>query len=150
MPVILLEAFWLESHEDAHWARTQILAESPNPISRWAALAVIEKYFISEPIAAVDDILAQSTQDSFPPIREEAAYRRAEYSRRIANRSLSKEQFRSERSRVRAERSAVERLRPKLTFDVMATAFGNLHCRADYTTADVLAFLDSASRDDAS
>lgn len=149
MPDLLFEAFWLEPHDDSHWARTRNLAESPNCLSRWAALAVIEKHFKSEPVATVDDILARSTRDSFLPIRAEAAYRQAECNRQIANRSLTKEQFRAERSRLKVERSHVEGLRPKLTFDHLGATFLNSHRHPDYTTADVLAFLDSCGSNDA-
>ena len=97
----------------------------------------------SEPNIIVDDILAQCVRDSFPPIRAEATYRRAECIRRIAKQRLNKEQLRAGPARLKAERTQVESLRPKVTFNQLASSFWHSHDQPDYTTTDIFAYLNS-------
>jgi len=111
--------------------------------SRWAVLEVIDSYYHLEAIPLADELLSRLSQDPFSFIRAEVVYRRAEYDRRMRNRGLSQQQGNVERAQLRVEAARVKALRPRMTFEDLETAFWSAHRQPDYTTGDVLAFLES-------
>lgn len=127
-PQLLLEIRWLKHDDEAHWRRIQWLAEAPEGVCRWAALQAIEDTTPCPPGAPIDDLLTTLQHDSFDYIRAEATSLRNTLNRPTL--TLPKP-------------TATEHppgLAP-MAFHDLSIRFWHYHTAADYTPADLLAFL---------
>jgi hypothetical protein len=141
MPPLLFEARWLSHDDGAHERRIRTLAASPQDFSRWAALAVIEGMGLQAQAPWVDGLLADLAQDAFGPLREEAAYRRADLGWRLRHSQLTPAERADQRAQLKSERKRVQALRPQQEFAGLPIRFWFEHPQPDYSVADLDAFL---------
>ena len=125
-PQLLFEIRWLTDDEEAHWRRIEWLAEAPEGVCRWAALQAIEGTAPCPPGAPIDALLATLQHDCFEAIRADATSLQETLRLRTAG------------THQAAQTTAGH---TPLTFSDLSIRFWHHHAAADYTPADLLAFL---------
>lgn len=141
MSRLLFEMAWLTPNEQAHWQRVGVLAHSPEPLSRWAALHCIVQSLSHQPFPEAEVLLSKLMQDACPYVQKEALYRHAEWHWCIPHSALTAAQRKAHQSQRQQQRRQIPALKPALTFDELEIQFWRNHHEVDYTTSDILTFL---------
>jgi|GEM_PF-3017734 len=141
-PQLLFEIRWLRWDDEAHWRRIQWLAEAPEDVCRWAALQAIEDTTPCPPGIPIDALLATLQYDRFDYIRAEATGLR----NRLNRQTLTPQQpMVAEHPQAlapgngQAEQATAEH--KSMGFRDLSIRFWQHHTAADYTPADLRAFL---------
>ncbi|KRB30449.1 MULTISPECIES: hypothetical protein [unclassified Acidovorax] len=124
-PQLLFEIRWLRWDDEAHWRRIQWLAEAPEDVCRWAALQAIEDTASCPPGTPIDALLAALQNDRFDYIRAEATGLRN----------------RSNRQTLTPQEPMAAAKHTPMAFRDLSIRFWHHHTAADYTPADLRAFL---------
>ena len=127
-PHLLSEICWLKQDDEGHWRRVQWLAEAPVGVCRWAALQAIQDTAPCSPGVPIDDLLSTLQHDSFDCLRVEATC-----VRKPLNRPATTLQAATAAEHPQALAT--------MTFHDLSIRFWRHHAAADYTTADLLAFV---------
>ncbi|MCZ8093996.1 MAG: hypothetical protein O9331_10975 [Acidovorax sp.] len=141
-PQLLFEIRWLKDDEEAHWRRIQWLAEAPQGICRWATLQAVEATGPSPHGGRIDDLLAILKNDPFDAIRAEAASLQETLRLRAAATHQTPTATHSQ-DYIALNDQAVQTTagQTPMTFSDLSIRFWHHHVAADYTPADLLAFL---------
>lgn len=141
-PQLLFDIRWLRWDDEAHWRRIQWLAEAPEGVCRWAALQAIEDTASWPPGAPIDALLATLQYDHFDYIRAEATCLR----HRLNRQTLAPQEPRTAEhpqalapGNGQAEQAAADHT--PMAFRDLSIRFWHHHTAADYTPADLRAFL---------
>lgn len=141
-PHLLFEIRWLRWDDGAHWRRIQWLAKAPEGVCRWAALQAIEDTAPCPPGTPIDDLLVTLRHDRFDYIRAEATCLRNTLNRQTLT---PQEPMAAEhqQTRVPGNGQAVQAAanNTPMAFRDLSIRFWHHHSAADYTPADLLAFL---------
>ena len=141
-PQLLFEIRWLNWDDEAHWRRIQWLAEAPEGVCRWAALQAIEDTAPCPPGAPIDALLATLQHDRFDYIRAEAT---CLWNRLNRQNLTPQEPMAAEHPQALAPGNGPAEQATAgdtpMAFRDLSIRFWYHHTAADYTPADLRAFL---------